>query len=133
MSAKTVIVTGASSGIGLGIAKAYLALGYNVVANSRKIENLKIAARELGDPKNLLLVAGDIGLKETAQNVVDQAIRHFGKIDILINNAGIFQSKSFTDYTVEDLGAQVSTNLNGFFYLHNLLFKICCSVRKVTL
>ncbi|WP_276921854.1 SDR family NAD(P)-dependent oxidoreductase [Frischella perrara] len=113
---KTVIVTGASSGIGFAITKAYLDRGYNVVANGRDKERLDEAAKQLGQPTNLLLVAGDISLPETAKSLFTLAQKHFGKIDILVNNAGIFISKPISQYTAEDLDNIINTNLKGFFY-----------------
>lgn len=113
---KTVIVTGASSGIGFAIAKAYLARGYNVVGNARTLERLQAAAAELGKPANFLPVAGDIALPSTAAALFEQAIAAFGKVDILINNAGIFIAKPTADYTEEEVNSIVSTNLMGFFY-----------------
>lgn len=115
-SNQTVIVTGASSGIGFSLAKAYLALGYNVVGNARTLERLQSAAEQLGKPANFLLVPGDISKAATAADLFDQAIAAFGKVDILINNAGIFLAKPIGDYTEEDLESIVSTNLKGFFY-----------------
>ena len=113
---KTVIVTGASSGIGFAIAKAYLERGYNVVGNARTAERLESAAKELGNPSNFITVAGDIALPSTAAALFEQAIAAFGKVDILINNAGIFIAKPVGDYTEDDLETIVSTNLKGFFY-----------------
>lgn len=113
---KTVIVTGASSGIGFAVAKAYLELGYNVVGNARTLARLESAAAKLGNPANFLPVAGDIALPATAEALFEQAIAAFGKVDILINNAGIFIAKPVSDYTQEDVAAIVSTNLMGFFY-----------------
>lgn len=113
---KTVIVTGASSGLGFAIAQAYLARGYNVVGNARSSERLQAAANQLGDPANLLLVPGDIALPETAARLFEQAENTFGQVDILINNAGIFLSKPVTEYSEEDVDAIVATNLKGFFY-----------------
>ncbi|CAI1505726.1 Gluconate 5-dehydrogenase [Serratia proteamaculans] len=113
---KTVIVTGASSGLGFAIAQAYLARGYNVVGNARSLERLQAAANQLGNPKNLLLVPGDIAQPETATRLFEQAEDNFGQVDILINNAGIFLSKPVTDYTEEDVDAMLATNLKGFFY-----------------
>jgi NAD(P)-dependent dehydrogenase (short-subunit alcohol dehydrogenase family) len=118
---RTVIVTGASSGMGFGIAKAYLDLGYNVVANSRSMENLKRAAGELGDPEELLLVPGDIGNEQIATKITDEAMKRFGRIDVLINNAGIFQSKPFTDYNADDLEGLLTTNLYGFIHISQLV------------
>ena len=110
---KVAIVTGASGGIGLGMAKTLLERGYRVVANSRNITKSKT----LASSENLLLVDGDIGTKEIAVKVVDAAVQKFGRVDLLVNNAGIFIPKPFTDYTVEDFNNVLSTNLAGFFYV----------------
>jgi NAD(P)-dependent dehydrogenase (short-subunit alcohol dehydrogenase family) len=113
---KTVVISGASSGIGFSLAQAYLREGFNVVANSRSRERLEAAARELGGPDNLMLVEGDVGRPETAKRLFAAAIERFARVDVLVNNAGIFQAKSFVDYTPEDVAALVSTNLNGFVF-----------------
>jgi NAD(P)-dependent dehydrogenase (short-subunit alcohol dehydrogenase family) len=113
---KTVIVTGASSGIGFAVAQAYLQRGYNVVGNARTIERLKEAADKLGNPSNFLLVPGDIAKPATAKALFDRAVEAFGKVDVLINNAGIFIAKPVTDYTEQDLDDQLNTNLKGVFY-----------------
>src|ERR1044071_5040091 len=92
---RTAIVTGASSGIGLAITEALLIKGYRIVANSRRISkscDLKASAR-------LVLVDGDIGKKETSIKVADTAIEHFGRIDLLVNSAGIYIAKPFAEYT----------------------------------
>jgi NAD(P)-dependent dehydrogenase (short-subunit alcohol dehydrogenase family) len=115
-SNQTVIVTGASSGIGFAIAKAYLERGYNVVGNARTLERLQSAAEQLGNPPNFLLVPGDISKAATAASLFEKAIAAFGKVDILINNAGIFVAKPISEYTEDDLESIVSTNLKGFFY-----------------
>ncbi|MNG94760.1 2-dehydro-3-deoxy-D-gluconate 5-dehydrogenase [compost metagenome] len=115
-TAKTVIVTGASSGLGFAIAKAYLERGDNVVGNARTLARLQEAAAKLGNPANLLLVEGDIAQPQTARKLFDQAIEAFGKVDILVNNAGIFIAKPVTDYTEAEVEAIVDTNLKGFFY-----------------
>ena len=113
---KTVIVTGASSGIGYALAEAYLQRGYNVVGNARSMERLQAASDKLGNPANFLLVAGDIALPATAKALFAQAVAAFGKVDVLLNNAGIFIAKAIADYTEDDLEAIVATNLKGFFY-----------------
>ena len=110
---KTVIVTGASSGLGFAIASAYLERGYNVVGNARTQARLEEAAAKLGNPHNFLAVAGDIAQADTASRLFAQA---FGQVDILINNAGIFTPKPVIDYTEEEVNAIVGTNLLGFFY-----------------
>jgi NAD(P)-dependent dehydrogenase (short-subunit alcohol dehydrogenase family) len=116
MNRKTVVITGASSGIGLGLAKAYLGEGFNVVGNARTIDRLRVAHRELGSPNNFALVEGDIGRPDTAQKIFETAVARFGQVDVLVNNAGIFSVKPFTEYSGEDLAALVSTNLNGFVH-----------------
>jgi NAD(P)-dependent dehydrogenase (short-subunit alcohol dehydrogenase family) len=108
---KTVIVTGGSQGIGAAIVQAFLKHGYNVVATSRNISK----AGQAPSPK-LALVEGDISQPETAESVAKVAIGKFGTIDHLVNNAGIYYSKPFTEYTAEDLHAFVSINLDGFVF-----------------
>ncbi|QGZ39637.1 NAD(P)-dependent dehydrogenase (short-subunit alcohol dehydrogenase family) [Pseudoduganella flava] len=112
----TVIVTGASSGLGFAIAEAYLKRGDNVVGNARTASRLQAAAERLGNPRNFVGVAGDIGQPATARALFAQAIERFGKVDILVNNAGIFLAKPISDYTEDDVEAMVTTNLKGFFY-----------------
>ncbi len=113
---KTVIVTGASSGLGFAIAEAYLARGYNVVGNARSLARLQEAAHKLGNPANFLPVEGDIARPETARRLFAQAIEAFGKVDILVNNAGIFIAKPVTEYSEAEVESIVDTNLKGFFY-----------------
>jgi NAD(P)-dependent dehydrogenase (short-subunit alcohol dehydrogenase family) len=113
---KTAIVTGASSGIGLELAKKLSLNGYRVVANSRRITS----ARTLAETEHIKLVDGDISLPETAERVVATAIQHFGTIDLLVNNAGVFLSKPFTEYTTEDLRVAFATNMFGFFFVSQL-------------
>src|SRR6267378_3606450 len=116
---KTAIVTGASQGIGAGLVEAFLKRGYGVVANSRNITK----ANPFPASPNLALVDGDIGDPKTAANVVDTAVSRFGRIDVLINNAGIFIPKPFTEYTTEDFNALVSITIAGFFYVSQLSVK----------
>lgn len=108
---KTAIITGASGGIGTGLVEGFLAEGYNVVATS------KVMNRKSTIPGSLVVLSGDIGKEQTAVDAVDAAIRNFGTIDVLVNNAGIFLKKPFTDFTVDDFEALVSINLLGFFYI----------------
>lgn len=108
---KTAIITGASGGIGMGLVEGFLRDGYNVVATSRNT-NRKPAASG-----SLVLLDGDIGKQQTAANAVDAAINNFGTTDVLVNNAGIFLTKPFTDFNTEDFDALVSTNLLGFLYM----------------
>jgi NAD(P)-dependent dehydrogenase (short-subunit alcohol dehydrogenase family) len=113
---KTIIVTGASQGIGAAVANLFLNRGYNVVGTSRNITG----KNELKRSDKLALVDGDIGLLPTAEIIVDTAIKRFGSIDALVNNAGIFFAKPFTEYTPEDFRALSSTNLDGFIYTTQL-------------
>ena len=110
---QTAIVTGASSGMGLGITRALLEHGYRVVGNSRTISKSK----ELKASDNLVLVDGDIGKQDTAITVAEAAIRHFGRIDLLVNSAGIYLPKPFTEYTPEDFEKMISTNVAGYFFI----------------
>src|SRR6266436_7359930 len=107
------IVTGASSGMGLGITRALLERGYRVVDNSRTISQ----SRKLKPSADLVLVDGDIGKKETAVKVVDAALKHFDRIDLLVNNAGIYIPKPFTEYTPEDFETMIGTNVAGYFFV----------------
>jgi NAD(P)-dependent dehydrogenase (short-subunit alcohol dehydrogenase family) len=112
MVGKTVIVTGASQGIGAAIVRAFLERGYNVVATSRTVSKAGYASSS-----GLALVDGDIGQQATAEQVARAAIDRFGSIDHVVNNAGIFKAKPFTDYTADDFRALVSTNLEGFVFV----------------
>jgi NAD(P)-dependent dehydrogenase (short-subunit alcohol dehydrogenase family) len=116
---KTAIITGASRGIGAGLVEAFLKRGYNVVANSRNITK----ANPFAASSNLALVDGDIGDRTTAAKIVDTAVSKFGRIDVLINNAGVFIPKPFTEYTTEDFDTLVSTTLAGFLYVSQLTVK----------
>jgi NAD(P)-dependent dehydrogenase (short-subunit alcohol dehydrogenase family) len=116
---KTAIVTGASQGIGAGIAKALVERGFNVVANSLKVTK----STELPASERVALVEGDIGDPVTAAKIVETALSRYQAIDVLVNNAGIFFTKPFTDYTAEDFKSLVSTNLGGFLYLTQLAIK----------
>jgi NAD(P)-dependent dehydrogenase (short-subunit alcohol dehydrogenase family) len=119
MNHKTVIVTGASRGIGAGVVKAFLKRGYNVVGTARSATESK----ELSASDQLALIDGDIGQFETAQKVAELAIKKFGSIDAVVANAGIFLVKPFSEYTADDLCALVSTNIEGFVYLAQLAVK----------
>ena len=116
---KTAIVTGASQGIGAGLVEAFLKRGYSVVANSRNISK----AHQFAASANLAMVDGDISDPSTAARIMDTAVSQFGRIDVLINNAGIFIPKPFTEYTTEDFNALVSTTLAGFLYVSQLSVK----------
>jgi NAD(P)-dependent dehydrogenase (short-subunit alcohol dehydrogenase family) len=111
-TAQTVIVTGASSGIGLALTNAFVARGARVVANSRHVST----AGTLTPSPTLALVDGDIALPDVAARVAAAADR-FGSLDLLVNNAGIFIPKPFVDYTAEEVAALVSTNLTGFLHI----------------
>jgi NAD(P)-dependent dehydrogenase (short-subunit alcohol dehydrogenase family) len=113
MADKTVIVTGASQGIGAGLANRFLERGYNVIATSRRVSQ----SAEVSASERLARVDGDIADPETAKVVVETALARFGSIDALVNNAGIFFAKPFIDYTIEDYRRLAATNLEGFLHL----------------
>jgi NAD(P)-dependent dehydrogenase (short-subunit alcohol dehydrogenase family) len=108
-TARVVIITGGSQGIGAGLVAGYRGRGWAVVANARKI-------KPSADP-DVLTVAGDITDRATAEQITDAALDRFGRIDTLVNNAGVFMSKPFTDYTAEDYALITGVNLGGFFWL----------------
>jgi len=106
---KVAVITGASRGIGAALVQAYRKHGWAVVANSRTIA--------ASDDAGVVTVAGDIADPAIARHVIETAVRDFGRVDTLVNNAGIFIAKPFTDYTAEDYAALVGVNLTGFFWL----------------
>ncbi|MGY3534411.1 SDR family NAD(P)-dependent oxidoreductase [Bradyrhizobium sp. USDA 4452] len=106
---KVAVITGASQGIGEALVRGYRDRNYRVVANSRSIKPSTDA--------DVLAVPGDIGDPEVAERIIKQALARFGRVDTLINNAGIFVAKPFTDHTDQDYAAVLATNLNGFFYI----------------
>ena len=110
---KVVIITGASQGFGAGLVRAYRDRNYRVVANSRSI-------KPSTDP-DVLTVAGDVSDPATAKQIVSQALERFGRIDTLVNNAGIFIAKPFTDYSEEDYASILAVNLGSFFRLTKLV------------
>jgi NAD(P)-dependent dehydrogenase (short-subunit alcohol dehydrogenase family) len=114
---KTVVITGASSGIGLGLAEAFLREGYNVVGTGRSAERLQAAADHLKAGERFLAVAGDVGAPETARAAFAKAIAHYGRVDVLVNNAGIFAVKPFVDFTPPEVEEQIATNLKGVLYM----------------
>jgi NAD(P)-dependent dehydrogenase (short-subunit alcohol dehydrogenase family) len=108
---KTAIITGASGGIGSGLVEGFLEEGYNVVGTSHE------ANQKLTSSPSLVLLDGDIAKQQTAVDAVEAAINRFGTVDVLVNNAGIFLTKPFTDFKIGDFDALVSNNLIGFFYM----------------
>lgn len=116
MNHRTVIITGASSGIGLALAAAFLERGYNVVGNGRDADRLQAAAVKLGHAGRFAAVAGDVALPATAARLFSEAVARFGRVDTLINNAGLFLPKPVADYTEDDVAVMVNTNLKGFVY-----------------
>ncbi len=114
---KTILITGASSGMGLDIARGFLERGSNVVMNARNSEKLAAAARALGDENRIAIVPGDIGNKETGEKMVKSAIERFGGADVLVNNAGIFGMKPFLESTEEDLDKYIHINLKGTYFV----------------
>ena len=117
-SKRTVIVTGASQGIGAAVVQAFLDRSYNVVATSRSVSKAGFAPTP-----NLALVEGDIGQAATAEKGAQTAITKFGSIDHVVNNAGIFVAKPFTDYTADEFRSLASTNLEGFIFITQLAVK----------
>src|SRR3954469_4936941 len=111
-SRKVVVVTGASQGIGAAIVQAFRKLDYAVVATSRSIKP--------SDDANVLTVAGDIGDPAVAQRVIAEGVARFGRIDTLVNNAGIYIGKPFTEHTPEDYAAVMNVNMAGFYYITQL-------------
>ncbi len=116
---RTAIVTGASRGIGAGVVKGFVERGYNVVANSQNMTR----STEVAASDRVALVDGDVGDPETAARIVGTAVARFQSVDVLVNNAGIFFTKPFTDYTADDFKRLVSTNLGGFLYVTQLAIK----------
>jgi len=115
MTAPVAIITGASQGIGAGLVAGYRGAGYAVVGVARSLPS--------SDDNDYAAVAGDIADAETARHAVDQALDRFGRIDALINNAGIYIGKPFTQYTLEDYAAITAVNLTGFFHITQLAIK----------
>jgi NAD(P)-dependent dehydrogenase (short-subunit alcohol dehydrogenase family) len=120
-SKETVIVTGASQGIGAAVVHAFLDRGYNVVATSRNVSKAGFAPSP-----TLALVDGDIGQAATAEKIAQTAIARFGSIDHVVNNAGIFAGKPFTEYTADEFHDLVSINLEGFIFITHWPSGRCC-------
>lgn len=108
-SQKVVVVTGASQGVGAAVVKIFRDLDYRIVATSRSIKP--------SDDENILTIAGDIGDPATAQRVISEGVARFGRIDTLVNNAGIYIGKPFTEHTAEDYAAVMNVNVAGFFHI----------------
>ena len=106
---KVAVITGGSRGIGAGLVAGYRELGWAVVASARRMKP--------SDDPDLLAVEGDIADPGTADQIIDAALARFGRVDTLVNNAGIFLSKPFTEYTAADYATVIGVNLTGFFYL----------------
>ncbi|MBT2325838.1 SDR family oxidoreductase [Variovorax paradoxus] len=113
---KTAVVTGASSGIGLGIAKALLARGWNVAGSARTKTRLDEAAAQLDAGERFFGEAGDIAEPVTAKRLLDSASHRFGAIDLLVNNAGVFLPKPFVDFTPDEIEQQIATNVKGVIF-----------------
>jgi len=118
-SRQTAVVTGASQGIGAGIVNAFLERGWNVVANSRRMSQ----STEVVMSDRVARVDGHIGESATAAKLVETALARFESIDVLVNNAGIFFTRPFTDYTADDFRSLISTNVEGFLYITQLAIR----------
>ena len=116
MKKQTVIVTGASSGIGFEVARHFLAQGANVVINSKTASKLEETFRQLGGGDNLAFVAGSVSDKKVGEALVQTAIERFGGVDVLVNNAGIFENKPFLEVDEAYLDRFLDTNLKGTFF-----------------
>ena len=116
MKNQTVIITGASTGIGKGIADHFLKMGSNVVMNSANEENLQTAYESLGSPSNAIYLAGDVSDPKTGQKLVALALEKFGSLDVLINNAGVFAPKPFLEVNENELDYYFNVNLKGTYY-----------------
>jgi NAD(P)-dependent dehydrogenase (short-subunit alcohol dehydrogenase family) len=113
---KTAIITGASTGIGKAIARLFTERNYNLVINSSNEATLRLAWEELGSAANVKTVAGNIALRSTSEAMVNTALATFGRVDVLINNAGVFAPKPFLDATEEDLDYFLSINFKGTYF-----------------
>ncbi|MCU6791851.1 SDR family oxidoreductase [Paenibacillus sp. WQ 127069] len=115
---KVFVITGGSSGLGKAMAIEMVNRGANVVINGRREQELAHAAKEI-DPtgKQVQFVAGNVADPKIAQQLIEESLAHYGRIDTLVNNAGIFMSKPFTEYSEEDFATYLSTNVVGFFHV----------------
>ena len=113
---QTILITGASTGIGFSVARAFLDRGANLVLNSRDTGRLEAAYEALGRPDNVLLVAGDVSDKVVGQRMVDAALEKFGRVDVLVNNAGVFSPKPFLEVEEADLDRYYAINLKGTYF-----------------
>jgi len=111
-ASKVIVVTGASQGIGAEVVRAFRGLGHRIVATSRSIRPV--------DDENILTVAGDISERGTAERIITEGLARFGRIDTLVNNAGNFISKPFTEHSVDDYNAAMNVNMRGFFHITQL-------------
>ena len=116
---KTIVITGASQGIGAGLVNTFAGRGYNVVATSRSVSR----SSEIPASDKVVRVDGDIADPATARKVVETALARFGRIDALVNNAGIFFAKPFVDYTLDDYRKLAATNVEGFLHLTQLVVR----------
>jgi len=113
---ETVLITGASTGIGRAVARAFLNRDYNLVLNSQDPGRLEAAYESLGRPVDAVLVAGDVSDKAVGQRMVDAALEKFGRVDVLVNNAGVFSPKPFLDVEEADLDRYYAINLKGTYF-----------------
>ena len=118
-TSKTIVITGASQGIGAGLVNTFAERGYNVVATSRSVSR----SSEIPASEKVVRVDGDIADSATARKVVETALSRFGRIDALVNNAGIFFAKPFVDYTLDDYRKLAATNVEGFLHLTQLVVR----------
>lgn len=123
MKNQTVIITGASTGIGKEITKLFFEKGYNIVMNATDEGKLNELWKSLGNPSNVVINAGDISLQSTGKSLVQTALDRFGSVDVLINNAGIFSPKPFLEVTEKDLNHFMDVNFKGTFYTSQAVVK----------
>lgn len=123
MNGKTVVITGASTGLGKAIAQLFINKGSNVVMNSSNEANLRAAYADLGSPSNVITIVGDIAQKHVGEQIVETAFERFHSVDVLINNAGVFQPKPFLEVEEQDLDHLLGVNLKGTFYTSQAAIK----------